>query len=83
MAKHPVTFFILIQTYSYLELELENIRLENGETNENLLMVKKFNGVFLISRYQMAANDAWVQANGQEIMKFRRVSNDRTIYLDI
>jgi hypothetical protein len=80
MATLPATFFIRIQTF--ICLGLENIRLENGETSE-LLIVKKVNGVFLISRYQMAANDAWIQANGQEILEFAYIDHDRMIYLDI
>jgi hypothetical protein len=77
MAKHPSPFFIRVATGLRL---LEDICLENGETNENL-MVKKLNGVFLISRYPMASNSEWIQAHGQEIMNFGSVRHDRTIYL--
>jgi hypothetical protein len=79
MAKHPVTFFIRIRTYYYFELG--NICLENGETSENLLMVKKKGGKFLISRFPMAANSEWIQAHGQEILDFGHVNHDRKIYL--
>jgi hypothetical protein len=79
MAKHPVTFFIHLDDSS----ELESICMENGETSENLLMVKKLDGEFLISRFPMASNSEWIQANEQEILEFGSVSHDRTIYLDI
>jgi hypothetical protein len=79
MAKHPVTFFVQMRTD--FSLELENICLENAETNENLV-VKKY-GAFLISRFPKAANSAkWIQANEQEILEFAYVRHDRTIYLD-
>jgi hypothetical protein len=86
MAKHPVTFFIRIGT-CYL-IKFENICLENGETNEKLVVKKWFDAVpisraVLISRFPMAANSEWIQAQGQEILEFGSVSHDRTIYLDI
>jgi hypothetical protein len=79
MAKHPVTFFIRIRTYYYFELG--NICLDNGGTSENLLMVKKSDGQFLISRFPMASNSEWIQANEQKILEFGHVSHDRKIYL--
>jgi hypothetical protein len=82
MAKHPVTFFIRLQTELSLELEFENICLENAETNENLLMVG--DGELLISRFPREANGAkWIQANEQEILEFGRGNHDRTICLDL
>jgi hypothetical protein len=81
MAKHPVTFFIRMQTW--FSFNFENIYLENAKTNENLLMVKKCNIVYLISRFPMAANGAeWIQAYGQEILEFPSVDHDRIICLD-
>jgi hypothetical protein len=77
MAKHAVPFFIRVETGLRL---LEDICLENGETNEKLLVVKR-DAFVMISRYQMAANDAWIEANVQEILTFEHVSHDRTIYL--
>jgi hypothetical protein len=82
MAKHPVTFFIRLRTYTYLELE--SLRLVNGETNEKLLMLQKRHGEYLISRIPMEANGAeWIQANEQEILEFEHISHDRTICLDL
>jgi hypothetical protein len=87
MAKHPVTFFIRIGT-CYL-IKFENICLENGETNEKLVVKKWFDAVpisraVLISRFPMAANSAkWIQANEQEVLEFGPVSHDRTISLDV
>jgi hypothetical protein len=77
MAKHPVTFFIRVETCLQL---LEDICLENGATNEKLLVVKRGECV-MISRYPMASNREWIQAHGQEIMNFGSVRHDRTIYL--
>jgi hypothetical protein len=80
MAKHPVTFFIRMGTYFFFELE--KICLENSETNE-ILVVKRWYGAYLISRFPMAANGAkWIQANGQEITEFEHVNHDRQIYFD-
>jgi hypothetical protein len=84
MAKHPVTFFIQVRFYY---LEFEDICLENAETNENLLVVKKRmpdnDYAFLISRIPKAANAKWIQANEQEILEFGHVNHDRLIHLDI
>jgi hypothetical protein len=85
MAKHPVTFFIRLQPNCYFR-NLETICLENGVTNESLLVVKKWHRTFLISRLPTAAkaNDAnWIQANEQEISEFEHDYHERTIYLDI
>jgi hypothetical protein len=81
MAKHPVTFFIRMGIHP--SWELENICLENGETNENLMIVKELYGAwaFVISRYPMASNSEWIQANGQEILEFAYFDHDRMIYL--
>jgi hypothetical protein len=81
MAKHPVTFFIHLGTQLFSQLE--NICLKNNETSENLLMVKKLDGEFLISRFSMASNSEWIQAHGQEILEFGHVRHDRKIYLNI
>jgi hypothetical protein len=63
---------------------LHNICLENAETNENLLMIEKRHEEILISRFPREAYGAeWIQAYGQEIFGFGRVSHDRTIYLDL
>jgi hypothetical protein len=84
MAKHPVTFFIRMGAYLS---GFENVCLENGETNENLLVVKIKNSYdeFLISRFPREANGAkWIQANEQEILEFKRNHKpDRTICLDL
>jgi hypothetical protein len=84
MAKYPATFFVRIRMQIYSDLGLEDIRLENAETNENLLVVNKYNKVLLISRFPKEANGAkWIQANEQEILEFGDASHDRTIYLDL
>jgi hypothetical protein len=67
MAKHPVTFFIRIADF---HLQLEDICLENAETNENLSL-KRWCGAFVFSRFPRSANGAkWIQANEKEISEF-------------
>jgi hypothetical protein len=69
----------------------QDICLDNGQTNERL-MVKTIDPrdpdnfwkekFVLISRYPMAANQEWIEANEQEIMEWNFHEHNRLIHFE-
>jgi hypothetical protein len=88
MATHPVSFFVYVRAFfSIGRDEFPDICLDNGQTNERLVIktiVLPPRGSFyyefvLISRYPVGANQEWIEANEQEIMGWKFNKQNRQI----
>jgi hypothetical protein len=94
MATSPVSFFVHFQVY-IRNVDWQNICLDNGQTNERLVVKATifphpggplrrgyFQTKVLISRYPVGANQAWIEANEQEIMEWNFHKQNRRIHFE-
>jgi hypothetical protein len=91
MATCPVSFFVYVRVRAYErgDVEWQEICLDNSQTNERLV-VKTCDppsvGLpllsVLISRYPVAANKAWIEANEQEIMEWKFPKHSRLLQFE-
>jgi hypothetical protein len=92
-ATHPVSFFFHVQTFGRGNVEWQDVCLDNDQTNERLV-VKSIDPPsrdpnnfmtekrVLISRYPVAANRGWIEANEQEVMNWDFDEQNRQIRFD-
>jgi hypothetical protein len=87
-AIHPISFFVYVHAFVSSYVEWPAICLDNGQTNERLV-VKTIDppSLFhlypvLISRYPAGANQAWIDANENEIMEWKFHEQNRRIRFD-
>jgi hypothetical protein len=93
-AIHPVSFFVYAEVSE--NVDWQDICLDNGQTNERLVVKTIDNNpgdqlilelfgpekLVLIARYPVAANQAWIEANEQEIVDWNFRKQNRQICFD-